>query len=267
MRSCFRRELSAQKNIPSGSGRKNKRKYIYFDSLLFLLPFTVVENNESSIEIEQSAETLNVTVQSSETGTTDSKRPKTQPKSKTNCYDEEYLEILREGNQLMKNNNLRHSKSRTILGDMDEDESFLRSLLPYVKQFSSDQKLQLRIQLLQTVLNFKQSLSSSASIHNQTQQVLDIPNERVVIVTDPSMNSNMSNQYDTAERPSTEPPNYSDIAEDSEYVPRSNSLQNSSRPSGSSYTPSPVHRDYASIISPENESLFSLGDDDDVGEV
>lgn len=115
----------------------------------------MVENNESSIEIEQSAETLNVTVQSSETGTTDSKRPKTQPKSKTNCYDEEYLEILREGNQLMKNNNLRHSKSRTILGDMDEDESFLRSLLPYVKQFSSDQKLQLRIQLLQTVLNFK----------------------------------------------------------------------------------------------------------------
>ncbi|XP_052745835.1 uncharacterized protein LOC128199634 [Bicyclus anynana] len=90
LRSCFRRELSAQKNIPSGSERKKKRKYIYFDSLLFLLPFTVIENNESSIEIEQSSESLDVTtVHSSDTESIDSKRPKMQTKKKTNCYDEQ----------------------------------------------------------------------------------------------------------------------------------------------------------------------------------
>ncbi|XP_041982313.1 uncharacterized protein LOC121735535 [Aricia agestis] len=199
LRSCFRRDLSAQKNTPSGSGRKKKRKYIYFDLLLFLLPFTAVENNEPSIEIEQSAESLYITVQNSHTESTDFKRPKTQPKSRTNSDDEEYLETLREGNQL--NNNLHNSENRTILGDIDEDESFLRSLLPYVKQFSPDQKLQLRIQLLQTVLNFKNSLSSSEFSHNQIQQVLDVPNEHRIAVTDSLMDSNMSNQNDTAERP------------------------------------------------------------------
>jgi hypothetical protein len=35
---CFKKELDAQKNATSGEGRKTRRKYLYFDKLLFLLP-------------------------------------------------------------------------------------------------------------------------------------------------------------------------------------------------------------------------------------
>ncbi|KAH9635725.1 hypothetical protein HF086_001763 [Spodoptera exigua] len=53
LRHCFRRELAAQKNTPSGSAAKKRRKYMYFDSLLFLLPFTEIVDTEGSIENDE----------------------------------------------------------------------------------------------------------------------------------------------------------------------------------------------------------------------
>lgn len=38
MRTCFRRELNAQKNTKSGQAVSKRRKYVYFDKMLFLLP-------------------------------------------------------------------------------------------------------------------------------------------------------------------------------------------------------------------------------------
>ena len=35
---CFKTELEAQKNAASGEGSRKRRKYPYFDQLLFLLP-------------------------------------------------------------------------------------------------------------------------------------------------------------------------------------------------------------------------------------
>jgi len=44
LRNCFARELRLQKETKSGQGAKKRRKYIYFEKLLFLLPS--VENRE-----------------------------------------------------------------------------------------------------------------------------------------------------------------------------------------------------------------------------
>jgi hypothetical protein len=41
---CSARELRLQKGMKSGQGTKKRRKYIYFEKLLFLLPS--VENRE-----------------------------------------------------------------------------------------------------------------------------------------------------------------------------------------------------------------------------
>jgi len=38
IRACFSRELRSQKNTKSGQAAQKRRKYIYFDKLLFLLP-------------------------------------------------------------------------------------------------------------------------------------------------------------------------------------------------------------------------------------
>jgi hypothetical protein len=38
LRTCFRRELNAQKNTKSGQATTKRHKYIYFDKSLFLLP-------------------------------------------------------------------------------------------------------------------------------------------------------------------------------------------------------------------------------------
>ena len=37
MRKCFKRELDSQKTATSGEGNRKRRKYLYFDQLLFLL--------------------------------------------------------------------------------------------------------------------------------------------------------------------------------------------------------------------------------------
>ncbi|KAI4454275.1 alcohol dehydrogenase transcription factor myb/sant-like [Holotrichia oblita] len=39
LKDCFARELSTQRKVKSGEPARKRRKYIYFDSLLFLLPF------------------------------------------------------------------------------------------------------------------------------------------------------------------------------------------------------------------------------------
>jgi len=38
LRMCFKRELDSQKNATSGESSRERRKYLYFDQLLFLLP-------------------------------------------------------------------------------------------------------------------------------------------------------------------------------------------------------------------------------------
>ena len=46
---CFARELKAQKHTKSGQGAIKRRKYVYFDRLLFLLPDVEQRQTESNL--------------------------------------------------------------------------------------------------------------------------------------------------------------------------------------------------------------------------
>jgi hypothetical protein len=144
LRGCFRRDLLVQKQTPTTANAKRKRKYIYFDSLLFLLPFTAATNNElaEADNDDQSSET------EKETEGIMEKRAKLREKDNN---EEEMVVVnvpAKELNQYLKKED--HE---------DDDESFLRSLIPSFKQFTPDQKLMLRIEIMKAILNFKQSQS------------------------------------------------------------------------------------------------------------
>jgi len=53
LRTCFKRELNAPKNATSGEGSKERRKYIYFDKLLFLLPHLEDRATQSNLSTQR----------------------------------------------------------------------------------------------------------------------------------------------------------------------------------------------------------------------
>ncbi|RVE51909.1 hypothetical protein evm_003375 [Chilo suppressalis] len=155
LRHCFRRELSVKKNMPSDGPVKKKKKYLYFDSLSFLLPFMEIDNTEGLYTNENNETENNETELSNLdniTSPAETKFSKQRTDNKNN--DEEIITLLKEGNKIL-------SKSKTSDSGQDEDELFLRSLTSYMKEFSGDQKLLLRMEIIKSILNFKQSLNES----------------------------------------------------------------------------------------------------------
>ena len=49
LRTCFRRELHSQKNATFGEGSRKRRKYLYFDQLLFILPHIEDRETQSNL--------------------------------------------------------------------------------------------------------------------------------------------------------------------------------------------------------------------------
>ena len=49
IRDNFRKELQLQKMVTSGQGARKRRKYIYFDQLLFLLPIMKQRDTSGNI--------------------------------------------------------------------------------------------------------------------------------------------------------------------------------------------------------------------------
>ncbi|KAL0808850.1 hypothetical protein ABMA28_012521 [Loxostege sticticalis] len=169
LRRGFRRELALQKSDPSGSAAKKRKKYIYFDALLFLLPFTTLEDNETSWDNEDNETTLEKGNHSANQNLEDNVECSV-PKSKTRLhstnsnknYDEEIRKVLNEGNQSIFTNTHKVTDPVTNKTD-DDDEAFLKSLLPSIKPFTSDEKLLLRIEIMKTILNFKKSINYTAT--------------------------------------------------------------------------------------------------------
>jgi len=56
LRTCFRRELNAQKNTKSGQAATKRRKYVYFEKLLFLLSCVENRRTEGNLEPNDSHE-------------------------------------------------------------------------------------------------------------------------------------------------------------------------------------------------------------------
>jgi len=91
---CFKRELDSQRNATSGEGSRKRRKYLYFDQLLFLLPHTEDRETQSNLN------TLNDEEESYNSQEEEKERPRNILKKKQTeiSYDESLLQILRQKN-------------------------------------------------------------------------------------------------------------------------------------------------------------------------
>jgi hypothetical protein len=136
IRDNFRKELQSQKKGASGQGARKRRKYIYFDRLLFLLP--VLQEREtvgnvtppptpSANESEPQDVTRSQMVEGSPTTNVRQKKQR----SKKPTYEESLLKII---------------EGKTA--EIDEDKSFLLSLVPSFKKLNDEQKLVAKMEFL-----------------------------------------------------------------------------------------------------------------------
>jgi len=56
LRTCFARELREQKSVKSGQPASKRRKYKYYDQLLFLIPTVQVRETSGNAELNVSDE-------------------------------------------------------------------------------------------------------------------------------------------------------------------------------------------------------------------
>ncbi|XP_030759040.1 uncharacterized protein LOC115884557 [Sitophilus oryzae] len=149
MRTCFKRELNKQKNSDCGQKFK-RRKYIYFNKLLFLLPSIEDRSVVNDINSPGSSvkEEYKTTSDSEEDVSVQHLYPITtfnQPPQKS--YEESLLSILND------------KKTE----DIDEDKLFLLSLVPSFKKFTDDEKLEAKMEFLKVIRRITQSHQDSAS--------------------------------------------------------------------------------------------------------
>lgn len=164
MRTCFRRELSKQKHGKSGQAATKRRKYVFFDQLLFLLPTiedrptvsdcSPSDTNEDQIGSEDDSEVVketNISVDDSPVNTLQAQISASHGKSvakKNPSYEESLLNILKE-------------KKEEVI---DEDKSFLLSLVPAFKKLTDTQKMDAKMEFLSTLKRI--TLSRPEAFHN-----------------------------------------------------------------------------------------------------
>ncbi|MPD01349.1 hypothetical protein E2C01_096871 [Portunus trituberculatus] len=140
LRECFRRELKLQQGS-SGDGATKKRKYIYFDQLLFLTS-TLTDRDTSfnyvAAQYEQDEEHEEGYTSSNSASADVPKRSNEQRKSKEypqKNYEEDLINILIE-------------KTKE---DCDEDKAFLMSLLPKFRKFNDEQRFEAQMEIMKVM--------------------------------------------------------------------------------------------------------------------
>lgn len=155
LRTCFRRELKKQKHGKSGQAATKRRKYVFFDQLLFLLPTledrptvsecsptnTNDENSGSEDDSEVVQEKNTYYVDDGPTNIFKAQKSLISGKSKgkkNSNYEESLLNILKEKKE----------------EEIDEDKSFLLSLVPAFKKLTDIQKIDAKMEFLSTLKRF-----------------------------------------------------------------------------------------------------------------
>lgn len=123
MRTCFSRELKAQKSVKSGQAAPKRRQYVYFERLLFLIPCMESRPTEGSIESSESNQDDAILTQPQS-------HPQRKRRTKQSDYDDQILKALQ--------------------SNEDDDTNYCLSLVPFMKELTSDEKLEVRIRILQT---------------------------------------------------------------------------------------------------------------------
>ncbi|XP_056645842.1 uncharacterized protein LOC130451065 [Diorhabda sublineata] len=157
LRTCFRRELNAQKNTKSGQAANKRRKYVYFEQLLFLLPCMENRLTEGNLEEENFLSNDEHDDQAGSSTPTPIRQRKKRPNvPKQTDVDEALLKALNEPNT-------------------DEDVNFALSLVPSLQSLTAEEKLDAKISILNV---FKQIRSARCAqspptcTYNRVQQPL-----------------------------------------------------------------------------------------------
>ena len=128
MRTCFARELKAQKSVKSGQAALKRQPYVYFERMLFLAPCMESRPTEGSIEnSESNQDDANLSDPQS--------YPQRKKRTKQSYFDEQILKALQ--------------------SNEDDDTNYCLSLVPFMKELTSDEKLEVRISILQTFQDIK----------------------------------------------------------------------------------------------------------------
>ncbi|XP_057662534.1 uncharacterized protein LOC130902880 [Diorhabda carinulata] len=157
LRTCYRRELNAQKNTKSGQAANKRRKYVYFEQLLFLLPCMENRLTEGNLEEENFLSNDEHDDQAGSSTPTPIRQRKKRPNvPKQTDVDEALLKALNEPNT-------------------DEDVNFALSLVPSLQSLTAEEKLDAKISILNV---FKQIRSARCAqspptcTYNRVQQPL-----------------------------------------------------------------------------------------------
>lgn len=142
MRTCFSRELKAQKSVKSGQAAPKRRQYVYFERLLFLIPCMESRPTEGSIESSESNQDDAILTQPQS-------HPQRKRRTKQSDYDDQILKALQ--------------------SNEDDDTNYCLSLVPFMKELTSDEKLEVRIRILQTFKEIKYSRHQPSLSQHPTQ--------------------------------------------------------------------------------------------------
>lgn len=144
LRTCFSREMREQKKGTSGQAAQKRRKYVYFDQLLFLLPTVEERETESNLEPPESClDQEDSLVPSEPPAVEETPRPPPssgRPKKKTISYEQSLLDILKEKSDKRE--------------EIDEDKTFALSLVPGLKRLSFEKKFEAKMEIMGVLHRF-----------------------------------------------------------------------------------------------------------------
>ena len=143
LQNCFARELRLQKETKSGQGAKKRRKYIYFEKLLFLLPSVENREHRGNLNVRSSlSDTETESEVACEEATGERRREygrRRKPATQKETYEESLLKILEQKKP----------------ADTDEDVNFALSLVPILQSLDDYKKTEARIQIMNLLKNLK----------------------------------------------------------------------------------------------------------------
>nr|XP_022908729.1 uncharacterized protein LOC111420051 [Onthophagus taurus] len=149
LRTCFCRELKAQKDVKSGQSASKRRKYIYFEKLMFLLLTIEQRPTESNIPQEETAEVEDHNLDEILIDTS-IRTPTSSTKKKRRIQDGDT------GNSAVEQEILKAVQQET-----DEDTHFALSLVSQLRSLSEDEKFEAKIDILKIFQQMKRRRSQS----------------------------------------------------------------------------------------------------------
>jgi len=156
LRTCFARELKLQKETKSGQGAKKRRKYIYFEKLLFLLPSVENGGHRGNLNVRSSLSDTEIESEVACEEATGERREygrRRKPATQKETYEESLLKILEQKKP----------------ADTDDDVNFALSLVPILQSLDDYKKIEARIQIMNLLKNLKWpgGYQSAASFNRQ----------------------------------------------------------------------------------------------------